>query len=71
MILPTSLSCWPSSTRATDVVSGWRRNRKDKMITRKIPSWIANLDHRPFSGIAPCHDYGCTLKAYRREFLDR
>ena len=52
-----------------DVVSGWRRNRKDKMITRKIPSWIANWIIGRFLGL-PLHDYGCTLKAYRREFLE-
>jgi len=51
-----------------DVVSGWRKNRKDKMITRKIPSMIAN---RLISwiGEVPLHDYGCSLKAYRRESL--
>jgi glycosyltransferase involved in cell wall biosynthesis len=51
-----------------DVVSGWRKNRKDKMITRKIPSMIAN---RLISwiGAVPLHDYGCSLKAYRRESL--
>jgi glycosyltransferase involved in cell wall biosynthesis len=52
-----------------DVVSGWRRERKDKMITRKIPSWIANWIIGHFLGL-PLHDYGCTLKAYRREFLE-
>jgi len=50
-------------------VSGWRRERKDKMITRKIPSWIANWIIGHFLGL-PLHDYGCTLKAYRREFLE-
>src|SRR5689334_10529193 len=51
-----------------DVVSGWRKNRKDKMVTRKIPSMIAN---RLISwiGAVPLHDYGCSLKAYRRESL--
>src|ERR687893_2760964 len=51
-----------------DVVSGWRKNRKDKMITRKIPSMLAN---RLISwiGAVPLHDYGCSLKAYRRESL--
>ena len=52
-----------------DVVSGWRRNRQDKVITRKIPSMIAN---RLISwiGAVPLHDYGCSLKAYRRESLE-
>jgi glycosyltransferase involved in cell wall biosynthesis len=52
-----------------DVVSGWRRDRKDKVATRKIPSWIANWVIGKVSGVK-LHDYGCTLKAYRREFLE-
>jgi glycosyltransferase involved in cell wall biosynthesis len=51
-----------------DVVSGWRKNRKDKMITRKIPSMIANRLISWIGGV-PLHDYGCSLKAYRRESL--
>lgn len=51
-----------------DVVSGWRRNRQDKMITRKIPSMLANRLISWIGGV-PLHDYGCSLKAYRREFL--
>ncbi len=52
-----------------DVVSGWRRDRKDKMVTRKVPSAIANSIIAYATGVA-LHDYGCTLKAYRREILD-
>src|SRR6185295_15274198 len=52
-----------------DVVSGWRRDRKDKVATRKLPSWIANWVIGLVSGVH-LHDYGCTLKAYRREFLE-
>ena len=52
-----------------DVVSGWRRDRKDTFITRKIPSMIANSLISFFTGVH-LHDYGCTLKAYRREVLD-
>lgn len=51
-----------------DVVSGWRKNRKDKMITRKVPSMIANRLISWIGGV-PLHDYGCSLKAYRRESL--
>src|SRR5689334_6717184 len=51
-----------------DVVSGWRKNRKDKMITRKLPSMIANRLISWIGGV-PLHDYGCSLKAYRRESL--
>ncbi len=52
-----------------DVVSGWRKNRKDKMVTRKIPSMIANRVISIIGGV-PLHDYGCSLKAYRRESLE-
>ena len=52
-----------------DVVSGWRKNRQDKMITRKIPSMMANRLISWIGGV-PLHDYGCSLKAYRRESLE-
>ena len=51
-----------------DVVSGWRKNRQDKMLSRKIPSMIANKIIS-WIGDVPLHDYGCSLKAYRREVL--
>jgi len=51
-----------------DVVSGWRRRRKDVLVTRKLPSWIANAIISKVSGVR-LHDYGCTLKAYRRFVL--
>jgi glycosyltransferase involved in cell wall biosynthesis len=51
-----------------DVVSGWRRNRKDTFVTRKIPSWMANKLISRMSGVQ-LHDYGCTLKAYRRSVM--
>jgi len=51
-----------------DVVSGWRQNRQDKLITRKLPSMIANRLISWIGGV-PLHDYGCSLKAYRRESL--
>jgi glycosyltransferase involved in cell wall biosynthesis len=51
-----------------DVVSGWRRNRKDKAIRRKLPSWVANRLIGRLTGVK-LHDYGCTLKAYRAELL--
>ena len=51
-----------------DVVSGWRKNRKDTLIMRKIPSWIANSVISYIGGV-PLHDYGCSLKAYRRDVL--
>jgi glycosyltransferase involved in cell wall biosynthesis len=50
-----------------DVVSGWRRERQDP-ISKRIPSRIANAIISWVSGVR-LHDYGCTLKAYRREVL--
>lgn len=52
-----------------DVVSGWRRDRKDKAVTRRLPSMIANWLIGRVSGVR-IHDYGCTLKAYRRWVLE-
>lgn len=53
-----------------DLVCGWRRQRQDKLLLRKVPSWIANrLIHR-LTGV-PITDNGCSLKAYRRDLLDR
>lgn len=51
-----------------DVVSGWRQKRQDKFITRKIPSWIANRLIGKITGVH-LHDYGCSLKAYRKEVI--
>jgi len=51
-----------------DVVSGWRKKRHDNVITRLIPSKIANWLISRITGVK-LHDYGCTLKAYRREVL--
>jgi glycosyltransferase involved in cell wall biosynthesis len=51
-----------------DVVSGWRKNRQDKLFSRKIPSMLANRLISWIGGV-PLHDYGCSLKAYRRESL--
>jgi glycosyltransferase involved in cell wall biosynthesis len=52
-----------------DVVSGWRKNRQDKLVTRKIPSMLANRLISWIGGV-PLHDYGCSLKAYRRESVE-
>ncbi len=52
-----------------DVVSGWRKNRwKSQMLTRKLPSLLANKLISFISGVK-LHDYGCTLKAYRKEVI--
>jgi glycosyltransferase involved in cell wall biosynthesis len=52
-----------------DVVSGWRKNRQDPLVTRKLPSQMANWIISKIGGV-PLHDYGCSLKAYRRESLE-
>jgi glycosyltransferase involved in cell wall biosynthesis len=51
-----------------DVVSGWRRPRRDPWLTRRLPSQIANALVRLVSGVR-LHDIGCTLRAYRRDVL--
>src|SRR5689334_510626 len=52
-----------------DLVSGWRKDRKDNRLTRTIPSNLANGLISWATGVH-LHDYGCTLKAYRREALE-
>jgi glycosyltransferase involved in cell wall biosynthesis len=51
-----------------DVVCGWRRERQDTWLTRRLPSAIANRLIRALTGVR-LHDIGCTLRAYRREIL--
>lgn len=51
-----------------DVVSGWRKNRQDKFVSRRLPSIIANWLISTVTGVH-LHDYGCTLKAYRKEVI--
>ena len=53
-----------------DLVAGYRLRRRDKLLTRKLPSWVANRIIRAVTGV-PIRDNGCSLKAYRRETLDR
>src|SRR5690606_5153640 len=52
-----------------EVVSGWRKNRKDTFITRKLPSRFANWLISRVTGVA-LNDYGCTLKAYDARYID-
>ena len=49
-----------------DVVSGWRKDRKDPFLTRRLPSMLANKIAGRITGVK-LHDYGCTLKSYRHE----
>lgn len=51
-----------------DLVAGWRADRKDKLLLRKIPSWLANRLIKKSTGIK-LHDFGCTLRAYRRDLV--
>ena len=51
-----------------DLVSGWRKKRKDPFFTRRLPSMIANWVIGKVTGVK-LHDYGCSLKAYRRDVI--
>lgn len=51
-----------------DLVSGWRKKRKDTFLTRRLPSMIANWLISRVTGVR-LHDYGCSLKAYRRDVV--
>jgi glycosyltransferase involved in cell wall biosynthesis len=51
-----------------DIVCGWRRDRKDTWLTRRVPSMIANKLISSATGVE-LHDYGCSLKAYRAEVV--
>ena len=53
-----------------DLVAGYRVRRRDKLVTRKVPSWVANRLIRWVTGVA-IRDNGCSLKAYRHELLER
>lgn len=53
-----------------DMISGWRQQRQDKALSRRLPSVIANRLISRSTGVH-LHDYGCALKAYRREIIDR
>jgi glycosyltransferase involved in cell wall biosynthesis len=52
-----------------DIVSGWRKNRQDKRFTRRFPSLVANALIRRLTWCNEIHDFGCMIKAYRRETL--
>jgi glycosyltransferase involved in cell wall biosynthesis len=53
-----------------DLVTGYRENRQDRFLTRKVPSWIANRIIRWLTAV-PIRDNGCSLKAYRAELIQR
>ncbi|MBK8178930.1 MAG: glycosyltransferase family 2 protein [Planctomycetes bacterium] len=56
--------------RGCDVVAGWRKRRHDGLLLRRIPSWIANRLISLATGVR-VHDTGCTLKAFRRDLVQR
>lgn len=51
-----------------DIASGWRKERKDSFIFRKVPSWVANRMMSKISGIK-IHDFGTTFKAYKKDVI--
>jgi glycosyltransferase involved in cell wall biosynthesis len=53
-----------------DLVAGYRQQRQDRLLTRKVPSWVANRLIRIITGVS-IRDNGCSLKAYRRDVLRR
>lgn len=53
-----------------DLVVGYREDRKDRLLTRKVPSWVANRLIAAVTGV-PIRDNGCSLKVYTRELLER
>jgi glycosyltransferase involved in cell wall biosynthesis len=52
-----------------DAVSGWRKKRQDRALTRRLPSWLANRVISAVTGVR-LHDYGCALKVYRASIID-
>jgi glycosyltransferase involved in cell wall biosynthesis len=53
-----------------DIVSGWRKDRQDKMMSRRLPSIIANRIVKQMTWTTEIHDFGCSLKAYRKTVLE-
>jgi glycosyltransferase involved in cell wall biosynthesis len=53
-----------------DMISGWRQQRQDHAVSRRLPSLLANRLISSTTGVR-LHDYGCALKAYRREIIER
>ncbi len=56
--------------RGCDVVAGWRRDRHDGLLLRRVPSWLANRLISLVTGVR-IHDTGCTLKAFRKDLVER
>jgi hypothetical protein len=67
---PTSAHCCARSMKGYDIVVGWRFDRQDKLVSRKIPSRIANALIAKVTGV-PIKDNGCSLKAYRASLIKK
>jgi glycosyltransferase involved in cell wall biosynthesis len=65
---PTDIPKFLEVIKENDVVSGWRKKRKDPFFSRRLPSMMANWLISKVTGVK-LHDYGCSLKAYRREVI--
>lgn len=65
---PTDIPKFLEVIEENDVVSGWRKQRKDPFFSRRLPSMMANWLISKVTGVK-LHDYGCSLKAYRREVI--
>jgi glycosyltransferase involved in cell wall biosynthesis len=65
---PTDIPKFLEVIKENDVVSGWRKKRKDPFLSRRLPSMMANWLISKVTGVK-LHDYGCSLKAYRREVI--
>lgn len=66
---PADIPRFLEEIKGCDLVSGWRTPRQDPFFRRRLPSYLANWLISRITGVK-LHDYGCTLKAYRREVLD-
>ncbi len=53
-----------------DIVSGWRKNRQDKLLSRRLPSIMANRLIKRLTWTTEIHDFGCSMKAYRQEVIE-
>ena len=65
---PADIPMLLAELEENDVACGWRKSRKDAFLTRTFPSRVANALISKLSKV-PLHDYGCTLRAYRAEFI--
>ncbi len=65
---PADIPSLLAAIKESDIVSGWRKNRKDPFISRRLPSIMANRLISWVTGVK-LHDYGCSLKAYRSDVI--